>query len=279
MGDTAVHLAAMSAVTRITCTHLFPAFIKKAAEHGFDFTTLNASEKDYYVQRKKLRGVIPGHSRLINQFEKTVLQILIENSIYNCEGGNDMHHKMVLALLTNVPNPGLDVISESGKGGTAFYYAIQHYHRDEARLLLNSGANPVISGRKEYDLITLLPQRLNYATERLASARRCTPICDDDFFSSIPARDAENKRIANIHQWIEIIDKTKALMNHPRLTSSIEIRKNARILAQGVRGGSIFSTLPTELLIKIAGHTGTPRSHSTEDAEEIARQNLGKPPL
>lgn len=63
------------------------------------------------------------------------------------------------------------------------------------------------------------------------------------------------------------------------MKSYSEIRKNSRMLAQGKREkNSIFSTVPDELLIKIAAHTGNSKHHEQKEAEDIAYANFGKPP-
>ncbi len=71
-----------------------------------------------------------------------------------------------------------------------------------------------------------------------------------------------------------------------RLSSSSEIRKNARLLAQGGRNPKhpngkfcFFSKLPEDVLKKIAALTGNPEAHSEKEAGIIAREEVfwGRP--
>ncbi|EHL28964.1 hypothetical protein [Legionella drancourtii] len=59
------------------------------------------------------------------------------------------------------------------------------------------------------------------------------------------------------------------------LVSHAEIRKNARILAQGKRTNSFFQDVPNEVLVTIAGFTGNPEAHDEQASQDIAYNNFG----
>lgn len=82
------------------------------------------------------------------------------------------------------------------------------------------------------------------------------------------------------------IQKNNAMMVHSltsvykKAQSLAEIRKNSRILAQGLRDNcSLFKSLPKELAVEIAALTGNPAVHDEKESKNIALQNLGKPSL
>lgn len=63
-------------------------------------------------------------------------------------------------------------------------------------------------------------------------------------------------------------------------TSYGEIRKNARILAQGLRdSSSSLGKLPAEVLVHIATLTRTHEVHSYDGARKIGHDNLGRPAI
>lgn len=72
-------------------------------------------------------------------------------------------------------------------------------------------------------------------------------------------------------------DEADTSVSLAKAKSLAEIRKNSRVLAQATRCLSIFSNLPNEILIKIAGHTKTTFIHSQEEAEKIANSYFAKP--
>lgn len=59
--------------------------------------------------------------------------------------------------------------------------------------------------------------------------------------------------------------------------SFTEMRKNARIIAQDMRNGGLFSTLPMDLNAIIVGFTGDNNVHDTEQATKIATDHFCKP--
>jgi hypothetical protein len=72
----------------------------------------------------------------------------------------------------------------------------------------------------------------------------------------------------------------KKIAKNPIISSYSEIRKNARLLAQGQRDQeSPLSMLPDDVLIKIDGLTGNPAAHSKEASENIAWQFFCRPPV
>jgi hypothetical protein len=63
-------------------------------------------------------------------------------------------------------------------------------------------------------------------------------------------------------------------------SNEFEIRKNARLLNQGTRCDSVFDRLPNELLIKIAGLSGSNTFFRAEKHNEAkAAKNFCRPAL
>lgn len=73
--------------------------------------------------------------------------------------------------------------------------------------------------------------------------------------------------------------KNSAERNRDRISNE-EIKKNASTLVMLAKSEySLFSKLPDEILVKIAGHTRLPSVHSQEEAEKIAIKHLNKPKI
>lgn len=104
-GNTPVHAAAYYAGERVNATVVLPAFLKHADSNGFDFSQRGAAGK-------------------------TVLQMAVMN---------DQPAAAVEAVLRNVPNPAIDVLSATG--GSALFYAINGQHLDVAVTLMKAGAS------------------------------------------------------------------------------------------------------------------------------------------
>lgn len=60
-------------------------------------------------------------------------------------------------------------------------------------------------------------------------------------------------------------------------SSILEIRKNARVLAQGLRQHSIFSITSDDVISKIAGLTADPNIHNEIEADHIAMKYIHRP--
>ncbi len=159
-------------------------------------------------------------------------------------------------VLDNAPNPGLNALSTSGS--TAFFYAVNHCHFAEAKALLQANANPMLFGSKDRDPFAMIETHLKIFTEYLSK---------DEY--------------ADKHEYIQTLigqlNELKQMMLSVVVKDHAEIRKCARILAQGARTGSIFERLPNEALIKIAAHTAS--IHTQEEAENIVEKHLNRPSI
>jgi ankyrin repeat protein len=172
-------------------------------------------------------------------------------------------------MLNNAPNPGLDVLSSSGS--TALYYAINGHLFSEANTLLEAGANPLLFGSPDRSPLGMIAeQRQNY-TDALTQPEYAN-------------------RHDLINQYIQKLDaleqKIGLKVQEAQADSFVEIRKNARMLAQGRRTdscfngtGSLFSRLPEDVLMHIAADTQTTSTswQSRKEAEDIAAAHLCKP--
>jgi len=122
-GDTAVHVAGFYGEERVTCRYIFPNYVRKAAELGFDFST------------RGQRGYTVLHLAVLHAYESwpmgrarnlsTILSILLEHQIPNLKAV-------------------LDTLSDSGS--SALFYAINRLSLSEARELLAAGADPELGG-------------------------------------------------------------------------------------------------------------------------------------
>jgi len=56
----------------------------------------------------------------------------------------------------------------------------------------------------------------------------------------------------------------------------LEIKKNSIVVAQGIRTGSLFFTLPVELSAKIVSYLSS-NFHTEEEANRIAYEHLSRP--
>lgn len=137
-GDTATHVAARSIDRHQTNFHfVFPAFVKKAAEVNFDFSTANN------------RGLTVLH-----------LSIIITHSF---PWGNACGDAVVLE---HAKDPAINALSSSGS--TALFYAINHLHFVAAENLLNAGANPTKFGAPDRDPFAMIEKYLQEAREQLS---------------------------------------------------------------------------------------------------------------
>lgn len=234
--NTPVHVAALYCEDRVTCQYVFPAFVKEATKHEFDFSTLG-------------------------QQGQSVLHIATRTS-YTDPRGFFGRINNVKNVIDNTATPGLDVLSSSGS--TAFYYAVNHCHFDEAKALLDAGADPMLFGSKDRNPLAMIEEHLKTFNEDLTQ---------DEYADSHE----------NIKCLIDQLNELKQrILSSASGKSYAEIRKNARILAQASRTGtgpSFFKDISPELQIKIAGFTGDPLVHDEKMSEHIAYENLGKPSL
>ncbi len=53
-------------------------------------------------------------------------------------------------VITKARNPGLDALSRSSRI-TAFFLAVSRFKLDEAKMILDAGANPLLFCDKKYD--------------------------------------------------------------------------------------------------------------------------------
>ncbi|KTC97715.1 ankyrin repeat domain-containing protein [Legionella erythra] len=188
----------------------------------------------------------------LGQHGQTVLHIATKISYT----GNFGRHNNVENVIGNAENPGINTLSSSGS--SALYYAINHLHFDEAYSLLTAGANPLVY-EADRDPFAMLEAHLATLTDMLSQHEYAD------------RHDVINEKISQLNDL-----KTAMIASEP-VKSFAEVRKNARILAQGKRQGSLFATLPDELLNKIAAHTKEPGTPTQEEAEAIAKEHLKRP--
>ena len=137
-GNTAVHIAALSIEDdRVILETVFPMYVKKAEELGFDFSTQNA------------RGLTVLHLATITSRTHFILG----------------RKNGVNAVLENTKNPAIDTLSNSGS--TALYYAINHSFIDDAHRLLDAGADPKKFGAPDRDPFLQIEQKLEEAQQLL----------------------------------------------------------------------------------------------------------------
>lgn len=232
--NTPVHAAAFSLDNRVTCEYVFPIFVKEAAKHGFYFSTLGEN------------GFSVLHIAAIKSHYKP-------NDIYN-QGTNTNN---VESVLKNVPNPGLDVLSDYGS--TALHFAICCLHFEEAKSLLSAGASPMKCGSPELNPIASVERLLEHAKSTLPPT------------SSYAYKEMQG--------MIDSLDELKQIiLSTVEVKSYVEICKAARIIAQGSRSpGSLFSNMSDEVMVKIAGHARHSGGQTQKEAEDVAYKKLGKP--
>lgn len=137
--NTALHVAAYCSQERVTCQYIFPTLVKEAADHGFDFSTLG-------------------------QNGQSILHIATRTS-YTDPRGVFGRKNNVKNVLDNARDPGLNTLSSSGS--TAFYYAVNHCYIDEAKTLLDAGADPLLYGAKDRDPLAMVDEHLKVFSEAL----------------------------------------------------------------------------------------------------------------
>lgn len=188
----------------------------------------------------------------LNQDGLSVLHIATMTS-YEGKGSRINNVEQVL---DNAPDPKLNTLSSDHC--TAFYYAVHNLLFDEATALLAAGANPLL-----------------YEADRNPFAQIDSHI--QTFTEALSQDKYANKKDIIEDKISQLNDLKKAMIASDHVKSFAEVRKNARILAQGRRQGSLFATLPDELLHKIAAHTKKPGATTQEEAEAIAKEHLKKP--
>jgi ankyrin repeat protein len=227
-GNTPLHLAAYYSMDRVTCNFVFPSYITEAVKHKFDFSKLGDEGK-------------------------SVLQMAALNFYDRARRSTNVKH-----ILTNAPDPGLNVLSTSG--ATAFFYSLCKGNFEDAEALMNAGANPILFGSLDQDPMQKIEEFLKMFTDALTQGE------DEDYHEFI------NAKIAQLNEL------KQRVLSSVSAKSYGEIRKNARILAQGQRDvHTLFHWLPDETLAKVAGHTKTADAHTQSEAEKIARTHLDKP--
>jgi ankyrin repeat protein len=129
--QTALHSAAVYASMTGTSASIFPAFVKSAAENGFDFSAGDAIG----------RAII--HSAVIH---------------------SPNHVKM---LLEKVPHIEVDLIAADG--ATAFFEAVNSLDLDVAHTLLDAGANPMLCGSPERNPLATVDLSVSALSEAMNS--------------------------------------------------------------------------------------------------------------
>lgn len=128
-GNTPLHVAAFNCDDKVTCRIVFPALVREAARRQFDFSTKGQNGQS--VLHIAARTSYTGLSGRINNVEN---------------------------VLKNAPKPGLDVLSRSG--ATAFYYAVNERHLEEAHSLLDAGADPFLYGAEDRNPVAMIERHL-----------------------------------------------------------------------------------------------------------------------
>lgn len=142
-GDTPVHLAARIATQAVTAVHVFPNYIRKAAELGFDFSAKGEGGLTVLHWAARHICITPISGRRISNV-MPLLQIMTQSQIPNLNGVLD----------------ALD-----GSGSTALFYCVQRFLLNEARALLLAGADPQLSGSPERSPLA----QLKTCTEHLSA--------------------------------------------------------------------------------------------------------------
>jgi len=122
-GNTAVHVAAHHAWDRVTCRYIFPNYVRKAIEQGFDFST------------RGRHGYTVMHLAALHAYRNPLL-------------GRDKNLSNILTILIGHQIPNLKSVLNalSDSGSTAIFYAINRLSFDEALALLEAGADPELCG-------------------------------------------------------------------------------------------------------------------------------------
>jgi hypothetical protein len=232
-------VAALYCNDRTTCQFIFPTFVEKASKTGFDFSTLNQNGQSVLHIATRTSYTDPrGFFPRINNVE----------NVFKCAS-----------------NPGLDVLSSSGS--SALFYAINYCHFNEAKTLLEKGANPLLYKSKDRSPLDMIDRHIKDFNEVVFGTQNL-----DDY-------DLPEEQINNARYLIKSLEEIKELVLSSKylIMDTAEIRKNARILAQGARGNSFFSKLPDETLVKIAANTKLTDFHSEKEATKIAEDHLERP--
>lgn len=227
-GNTAIHHAAIYATNYVNFEYVFPAFLREAEKRKFNFSFTNLDGETVLHLVTKL----PYINFLLNR--KSNIQ----------------------TMLKIVANPGLNILSFSGK--SPLFCAIELGFYDEAKTLLEAGADPIFNCKEKIPLTKLEENIDNYNK---------LPTLDDFYFYF------ENEYI-----FQKMIDLKNKMLSTSLVKSYAEIRKNARILAQGFcNSGSFFSHLPREIITKIISYSGFANTYNEEKTEWISREHFCKP--
>jgi ankyrin repeat protein len=128
-GSTPVHTAGLLGTDKVTCRYVFPEFVKAAIDHGFDCST--KGESGYTILH-----LAALHTYTISRLPDQVI------------GNRDKNLSNIMKILIDKKIPNftsvLDALSDSG--ATALYYAINRFSLEEAKELLDNGANPEACG-------------------------------------------------------------------------------------------------------------------------------------
>jgi ankyrin repeat protein len=256
-GNTPVHTAAIGCEHRVTYQSIFPQFLKKALEHGFDFSTLNNEGESVLHIATKISYDSSVFGRLDNV-----------SNMGNCNVRN-MGNCNVRNMDNCAPKPkprldvfGLDVLSSSGS--TALSCAIDALLFNEANTLLEAGANPLLCGSPELSPLRIIEKHLKTFTSALNQ-----PAYPDDILYI----KEQIKELQRLEQ--DIVLKVKKV----QADSCEEIKKNAYTLYEvsiRISKDSFFCMLPTEILTRIAADTQTAPidCQSRKEAEEIAAEEI-----
>lgn len=205
-----------------------------------------------YIEKaieKKFNFNITGRSGL------TVLQIATMHTYNNQYTQTRYNNVKNLLDHAGEYDVGLNSFSEDGR--TALYFATSNGFFEEAKTLLDAGASP-IKAHKEKDIPLNVVNR---------------------YLEELAENDSDEPHVLNFRS--QLLELKNQMLLHPDVNRYGEIRKNARILDQASRTtGSLFATLPKEILVKIAASSTIHSDTDTEkEAEKIASKNLRKPKI
>jgi hypothetical protein len=135
--NTPLHIAAWHGGVDNTSSLLFPFFIEKAVQSGFDFS-------------------------ILGEMGLTVLQVAakVRDKLATPSNNN------VKTILDRASDPAINQLS--AEGATAFYYAVASANFMEADALLTHGANPLLCRHSRYDTIALIKSQIELITVRIA---------------------------------------------------------------------------------------------------------------
>jgi hypothetical protein len=156
----------------------------------------------------------------------------------------------VALLLKTTAKLSLNCLSSSGS--SALFYAIAKTNYQEANALLDAGINPLLCGHS-----------------------RRAPLTEIELILALLNQEIKKPQLRQYHTTFQrhITQITALQEKIYKIIGRQEIIKNTIIIAQGVRGMTLFSKLPTHLQIDIAAKTQKDGTCTKREARDIAAEN------